>query len=53
MKYIVSGGDPGVNFRTSCYPDRNLQIVAIGNTSEGAGAIAREIEHLAEDFLRN
>ena len=53
MKYIVSGGDPGVNFRTSCYPDRNLQIVAIGNTSEGAGAIAREIEHLAEDFLRD
>ncbi len=48
MKYILSGGDPGVDFRSSCYPERAVQIVAIGNTTQGAGEIAKALEHLVE-----
>lgn len=48
MKYFISGGDPGVDIRSTSYPDRDLQIVAISNTSHGAKAIARAIEGLEE-----
>jgi len=48
MKHMVSGGDPGVAFRSTCYADRDLQIVAIGNTSDGAWTIGKAIEDLIE-----
>jgi CubicO group peptidase (beta-lactamase class C family) len=47
-RYSMMGGDPGVSFRVVCYPDRDLQIVAIGNVSSGAGRIADAIAALAE-----
>lgn len=34
--------------RNCGYPELALQIVAIGNTSQGAGEIAKAIERLAE-----
>ena len=48
MKYIMSGGDPGVDFRSSCYPEPDLQIVAIANTTQGASEMAKALERLAE-----
>jgi CubicO group peptidase (beta-lactamase class C family) len=46
-KYVLAGSDPGVTFYTSSYPERDVQIVALGNTSHGASALAKAIEHLA------
>lgn len=48
QRYSMIGGDPGVSFRGVCYPDRDLQIVAIGNVSSGAGRIADAIAALVE-----
>lgn len=44
FRYRVSGSDPGVTFYTSCYPERDVQIIAIGNTSGGAAAIGKALE---------
>ena len=46
LTYTMRGGDPGVTFSSSCYPERGVQIVAIGNVSGGAGAITTALEPL-------
>lgn len=48
LRHSMVGGDPGVSFRAMCYPDRDLQIVVIGNVSSGAGRIADAIAALIE-----
>ena len=48
MKYRLSGGDPGVDVRSSCYPELGVQIVALGNSNHGAGELAKALEQLVE-----
>jgi CubicO group peptidase (beta-lactamase class C family) len=48
FKYRLSGSDPGVTFYTSCYPERDVQIIAIGNSSGGAAAIGKALEQLID-----
>ena len=45
FKYHLMGGDPGVSFRSSAYPQKDIQIVVIGNKEYGAYAITKEIEN--------
>lgn len=44
-KYHLMGGDPGVCFRTSFYPEKDIRIVVMGNKDSGAYAITKEIEN--------
>lgn len=44
VKCVLSGGDPGVSFYSSYLPEHDTRIVAISNTSSGAGALARALE---------
>ncbi|QVY59684.1 serine hydrolase domain-containing protein [Cytobacillus gottheilii] len=44
VKYILMGYDPGVNFRSVYYPDKQLSIVVCSNESDGAYEILKEIE---------
>lgn len=46
FKYHLMGGDPGVCFRSSIYPQTGLEVVIIGNQEYGSNAITREIEKL-------
>ena len=46
MRYTMTGGDPGVTFSSTCYPEHSVQVVAIGNISSGAGAITRALDPL-------
>lgn len=43
-KYILMGYDPGVNFRSVHYPNRNLTIVVCSNKSDGAYEMIKTIE---------
>ncbi len=44
VKYVISGGDPGVRFYTSCQPAHDRYVVAIANTESNAAEIGRGIE---------
>lgn len=44
FKYHLMGGDPGVCFRSSIYPQYDIQSVVIGNKGHGAYMITKEIE---------
>ena len=46
LTYTIRGGDPGVTFWSSCYVEQGVQIVAIGNSSGGAGALTSALEPL-------
>jgi CubicO group peptidase (beta-lactamase class C family) len=46
FKYHLMGNDPGVCFRSSVYPQKDLQVVVMGNTGWGAYALTKEIEKI-------
>ncbi|MED3550205.1 serine hydrolase [Cytobacillus praedii] len=46
VKYILMGYDPGVNFRSVHYPDRQLTIVVCSNESKGAYDMIKGIENI-------
>lgn len=46
VKYIQMGYDPGVNYRSVHYPNKDLTIVVCSNKSEGAYEMLKEIESL-------
>ena len=45
FKYHLMGGDPGVSFRSSVYPQYDIQSVVIGNKEYGGYVITKEIEN--------
>ena len=45
FKYHLMGGDPGVSFRSSVYPQQDIKIVVIGNKEYGGYVITNEIEN--------
>lgn len=44
-KAFVEGYDPGVAFRSAIYPERNIILTMIGNTSEALWLLYRTIEN--------
>lgn len=46
LTYTMRGSDPGATFASSCYPERGVQLVALGNTSGGAAALTSALEPL-------
>lgn len=46
FKYYVMGSDPGVTMQSSVYGKQRMHAHIIGNTSRGAGKIARKIDEL-------
>jgi len=49
VKYIQMGYDPGVNYRSVYYPDKELTIVVCSNHSDGAYEMLKEIESLIDN----
>lgn len=46
FKYHIMGYDPGVNFRSAVYPEKNIQLVITSNKEYGGYAITKEIENI-------
>ncbi|ASK60769.1 penicillin-binding protein [Virgibacillus phasianinus] len=44
FKYHVMGYDPGVNFRSSVYPDQNIKLVVASNKESGSFDVTKLIE---------
>ena len=45
-KYSVMGGDPGVSFRSSVYPQHNITLTVLGNKEYGGFAVTKAFEDI-------
>lgn len=46
FKYSVMGGDPGVSFRSSVYPQHNITLTVIGNKEYGGYVVTKAFEEI-------
>lgn len=44
-KYFISGGDPGVRFESTIYPDANIELTILGNRNFNLSEILEVIEN--------